>query len=292
MTYVWCSWLADALRAEGCTVAEDCGDWAHRGRPSSTGAFNPYAVLLHHTGATASASNPFPSKSTLINGRSDLPGPLCHVGIGYDGVCHMVAAGRANHAGTNRGSGPVPAGDGNAQMIGVEIDYNGTQAISAAQKDAATRVAAACVKRFKRNADYVRIHAETSTSGKWDTGGVSGATWRSLVTAQIQDGDDMPTAQEIADAVWNKQINSSWSGGPVAAYGLLSQANYYAISAGLIGDNPPGGQYAGTPTTAKQLSNQITAGEDNSTEVRAALVLAGVAVLVALAALLVALVRG
>ena len=263
MAYTWQTWLADALRAEGCTVVEE-GDWKHRGRPSSTGSFNPYGVLMHHTGATASTSNPFPSKSTLINGRSDLPGPLCHVGVGYDGVCHVIAAGRANHGGDCRGSGPIPSGDANAMLIGVEIDYNGTQPISAAQKDAATRVAAACIKRFKRNSDYVRIHAETSTTGKWDTGGVSGSTWRSLVTTQIQTGgDDVPLTQgeidSIANAVWARQFTSSWSAKPSTASGLLVQANYYAITGGMIGDNPEGNNYEGQPTAVKVVHDAVLA---------------------------------
>ena len=170
MTYVWATWLADALRAEGCTVAEDCGDWRHRGRPSSTGQFNPYGVTDHHTAATSSTSNPFPSKNTLINGRSDLPGPLCHVGIDYNGVCHMIAAGRANHAGESNGFGPFSTGDGNWQTIGFELDYNGTQPPSAAQKAATDRANAAVIKHFKKNTSYLVGHYETSTTGKWDPG--------------------------------------------------------------------------------------------------------------------------
>src|SRR5947209_8322701 len=137
MTYTWQRWIADALRAEGCQVAEDCGDWKNYGRPSSSGAFSPSAVLLHHTGSTASTSDPFPTKSTLINGRPDLQGPLCQVGIDYAGVCHPIAAGRANHAGQAKATGPMPAGDGNAMYIGFEIDYDGTQAMSTKQYAAA-----------------------------------------------------------------------------------------------------------------------------------------------------------
>lgn len=197
MAYVWQPWLADALRAEGCRVSEQSG-WQSRGRPSSTGAFSPYGVLLHHTGTTTSASNTHPTLSTCINGRADLPGPLCHVMVGWDGTCYVIAAGRANHAGNNRGSGPIPAGDGNAQLIGVEIDYSGSQPIPEAARDASVRIAAACVKHFARSADYVRIHAETSADGKWDTGQVSGSTWRSLVSDYMA-GDDWLMGMSDAD---------------------------------------------------------------------------------------------
>src|SRR5215471_5383743 len=124
MAYVWLDWLADALRAEGVTVSEQSG-WKSRGRPSSTGAFQPSGVLWHHTGTRSSTSNPAPTLNTLINGRSDLPGPLCHVSPGYDGVARVIAAGRANHAGTAVASGPMPGGDGNALYVGLEIDYDG-----------------------------------------------------------------------------------------------------------------------------------------------------------------------
>jgi len=56
MTYVWVTWLADALRAEGCTVKEESG-WKNRGRPSSSGQFKPYAAGVHHTASTSSNSN-------------------------------------------------------------------------------------------------------------------------------------------------------------------------------------------------------------------------------------------
>lgn len=180
MTYVMLTWLADALNAEGCKVREHPG-WRTRGRPSSTGQFNPYGVLWHHTGSTASNTNPAPTLKMCISGRSDLPGPLCQVVIGYDGTCHVIAAGRANHAGKCNGFGPFAAGDANSQLVGFEIDYNGTQPMSPAQKDAATRASAACLKRFRRNHAYAARHAETSVTGKWDTGGVSGPQLRALI---------------------------------------------------------------------------------------------------------------
>lgn len=196
--YVWLTWLGDALRAEGCVVAEDCGDWAHRGRPASTGSFDPLAAGWHHTGTTASTGNPFPTRSTLINGRSDLPGPLCHVGIDYNGVCHLIAAGRANHAGESNGWGPTSSGDGNAQLVGFEIDYDGTQPMSAAQRDAASRASAAVLRRLDHDAEHAGRHAEWSTTGKWDTGGVTGSQIRSMVAAQLVGGSTpTPTHQEV-----------------------------------------------------------------------------------------------
>lgn len=196
MTYQWLDWLPDALRAEGCTVVEVDG-WESRGRPSSSGGFDPYGTLHHHTGTTASPSNPAPTLQTVIHGRSDLPGPLCHALIGYDGTVHVVAAGRANHAGECNGFGPFSGGDGNAQLIGWEIDYDGTQAISDAQQDAAVRASAAVLKRLGETENYAATHQETSKTGKWDTGGVTGDQWRTLIRDRMSGTTPAPTHREV-----------------------------------------------------------------------------------------------
>ncbi len=166
------TWLARRLRNGGLRVGEVDG-WRDRGRP---GAFAPQGVLIHHTaGARASDANPNPSLSTVINGRSDLPGPLAQVLVGYDGVCWVVAAGRTNNAGAANASGPLPAtSDGNALYVGIEIDYrvnpdgSFNQNPSAIQKGAAIVAAAAIVTKLGHGHRYVRGHKETSTTGKID----------------------------------------------------------------------------------------------------------------------------
>lgn len=175
MAYTWITWLADALRAEGLAVIENAG-WSSRGRPSSTGSFSPYGVLWHHTANQASYANPAPGISVLINGRSDLPGPLCHASPSFDGSVQVIAAGRANHAGSNRGSGPIGPGDGNAQMVGLEINYAGYTPMSPEQYVSSIKCAAAILRRLGRDASYARGHVETSKDGKWDPGVGDGAS--------------------------------------------------------------------------------------------------------------------
>lgn len=175
---VMLTWLAEDLRAEGCTVVEIAG-WKSYGRP---GDFDPDGPCWHHTGTTTSASNPAPTLDTCINGRPDLDGPLCQVMIGYDGTVYVIAAGRANHAGACSGFGPYTSTrDGNDQLVGLEIDYDGTQKMSSAQKTAATKVSAVILRRLKHDHSWTVRHEETSTTGKWDTGGLSGDQIRSLV---------------------------------------------------------------------------------------------------------------
>lgn len=162
------TWLPSVLRTGGCAVKTYKG-WDTRGRP---GEFAPFAVLWHHTGARTGPDRPAPSVGFCITGSAALAGPLCQVVIGYDGLCHVIAAGRANHAGTNdgTGTGPVPAGSGNAQFIGFEFDYSGSQDMGPRQWEAGIKATTAVLKHFGNGPEFCRGHKETSTAGKWDPG--------------------------------------------------------------------------------------------------------------------------
>ncbi|MEW2381389.1 N-acetylmuramoyl-L-alanine amidase [Micromonospora sp. NPDC047707] len=178
-------WLVDVLRGAGVQVVTH-GDWLNRMRP---GSFNPIGVLWHHTAATSSATNPHPALNICINGRSDLPGPLCQALVDYHGVFHVISAGRCNHAGTARASGPIPAGDGNTMLIGWEIDYNGVnQQMTAAQYNASVAATAAVLKQLGKDASYARGHRETSTTGKIDPSFIDLNVMRSDVAAKMAGG--------------------------------------------------------------------------------------------------------
>jgi len=159
-------WLPGELRAAGLKV-ETVRGWRTRGRP---GAFAPSGVLWHHTGTKASVSNPHPTLGLLVRGTSALTGPLCQLSPGFDGVIRVVAAGRANHAGSARASGPMPSGDGNAMYIGLEFDYSGSQDMSDLQYAAGVKASVAILKKLREDQHNVRGHKETSTAGKWDPG--------------------------------------------------------------------------------------------------------------------------
>lgn len=160
--------LPEILRAHGLKVVEVEG-WRERGRPASTGTFAPVGVLCHHT-ATTKATSIAAVLRLLRVGRSDLPGPLCHLGLGRDGTVYIVAAGRANHAGEARSSGTVAAGDGNSLYVGIEAFNDGRgEAWPRAQYDAYVLLAAVlCVKVTGNSASTVRGHKETSVTGKID----------------------------------------------------------------------------------------------------------------------------
>src|SRR5688572_11594847 len=111
------TWLATVLENAGLKVAE-CPGWQNRGRPSPMGIVK--GVMCHHTVGPAFGN--MPSIKVLINGRSNLPGPLSQLGLGRDGTFYIIAAGRCNHAGKGIWNGVT---DGNGSFIGIEAENTG-----------------------------------------------------------------------------------------------------------------------------------------------------------------------
>ncbi|MGW1676045.1 peptidoglycan recognition protein family protein [Saccharopolyspora sp. NPDC002376] len=186
-------WLADVLQAAGLRVVETPG-W--RDRAASGTPLRPVGVLEHHTATPTSYQRPAPTVDLCINGRRDLAGPLCHGVIGYDGTVHLIAAGRANHAGKAKASGPNPAGDGNTLYVGFEWDYQGVnQGPSPQQYDAAVRATRAVLAKLGRPPEAARGHRETSVTGKIDPGRVDLDQFRRDVAAANSPEDDLTPDQ-------------------------------------------------------------------------------------------------
>jgi hypothetical protein len=203
--YVWQRWLADEFLAAGLEVLEVEG-WENRGRPASTGDFDPRgSVTTHHTGSTSSPARPGPTLSTLVQGRPDLPGPLCQWSVRHDGVVVVIAAGRANHAGKVGKSGVpgMPLGaDGNALALGDEVDTDGTQDLPPAQRRAIAITNAVALKHYNRGPEYAHRHQDISGTGKWDLGSLTTPQLRADAAAAVAPTirptteDDMTPAQE------------------------------------------------------------------------------------------------
>ena len=116
----WATGLADHLRdpdAPGLRVEEVIG-WEKRGRSALDSI---ECIVVHHT-ASRRTAGPFPSRRVLIEGRDDLPGPLCNLALtrGASPTWVVVAAGKANHAGAVRQSW-----QSNARALGVEAENDG-----------------------------------------------------------------------------------------------------------------------------------------------------------------------
>ena len=118
------TWLPDVLKGAGLKVAEVPG-WQDRGAGGADMG-QVLGVLCHHTGIRSTKN--MPTLNALINGRAAeahlkaIPGPLAQLGLGRDGTFFVIAAGKANHAGTGMWRGIT---SGNTHFIGdplVDVD--------------------------------------------------------------------------------------------------------------------------------------------------------------------------
>ena len=155
------TWLPATLRRAGLKVAETTG-WVDRGRREMGPVLG---VICHHTGTKAPGN--MPTLNMLINGRSDLSGPLCHLGLGRDGTYYVVAAGWANHAGAGIWKGQK---NGNFNFVGIEAENGGgaQDAWPEVQMDAYRRGVAAILKEVKAGADMCCGHREYAPHRKPD----------------------------------------------------------------------------------------------------------------------------
>ncbi len=121
--------LPGALREAGLTVVEEPG-WLGRGH-DGVGQIEPAGVLLHHTTDHAGVASVWDPQ---FDHRPTVPQPRANVWQSLRGVIHLVASGRAFHAGPGRidfldaiRSGQVDAeySDARNRVRGPAADQNG-----------------------------------------------------------------------------------------------------------------------------------------------------------------------
>ena len=217
------TWLADALRAGGCTVDETIvPDWKNRGH--TDGPFTPIGVLGHHTAGPATGD--LPSLRTVRDGRPGLDGPLSNVMLSRSGVWVPIAAGRCWHAGA--GSCPwVPGDDGNGYLLGIEAESAGTGDWTPAQLDAYPQGVAALLAHLDARENRFLGHLEWAPLRKIDPAGWPGGMngFRATVAA-VLNGDDMPSADEIAKAVWEYPVKHTLATPAPAGYMLVEARQF------------------------------------------------------------------
>ncbi|MCK8680312.1 peptidoglycan-binding protein [Streptomyces lichenis] len=186
--------LLAALRAEGVHVVEHPG-WRTRNR-NHKGAWGPvHGVIVHHTVSSGSAA----SVALCRDGHAALPGPLCQAVVDKAGTVHLIANGRANHAGSGDGrvlravtaeaAAPAPRSqdtDGNAHFYGFECVNlgDGRDPWPTAQLDAVERAAAALCRAHGWSAASVIGHKEW-TATKIDPRGFAMSGLRERITARL-----------------------------------------------------------------------------------------------------------
>lgn len=148
--------LADIARGAGLHVIEVDG-WKTRGHGELDAV---KGVVCHHTAGPSAKASPgdFPSLRTVRDGRTNLSGPLCNLGLGRTGTVYVVAAGLAYHAGAVRVAQPPYS---NAFNLGIEAENDGVgEPWPQAQLDAYARLCAALAVHYGFGLGRVLAHKE------------------------------------------------------------------------------------------------------------------------------------
>lgn len=244
------TWLPEVLEAAGLKVAETPG-WRTRGR-AEMGVVR--GVMCHHT-ATAAPGN-MPSLNLLINGRSDLAGPLAQLGLGRDGTFYVIAAGRANHAGAGRWEGVTT---GNSSFIGIEAENSGKpgEPWPEVQVDAYERGVAAILRKIGAGANMCCGHKEYALpKGRKPDPSFDMAPFRAAVADLVAgktpkppipaaDEGARPTVRRGDKSDWVKKIQTAVGALPVDGdFGPGTEARVRALQRdhGLVPDGIVGPQ--------------------------------------------------
>jgi hypothetical protein len=204
-------WLPSVLRAAGLTVHEVAG-WRTRGADS----WGPVrGITCHHT-AGARNSSIQGEINVLLNGSASAPPPIAQLFLARNGEWYVVASGLCFH---NKVGWDGPnEGYGNDSLLGIEAQHSGgDEPWTAVQYNSYVRGVAALVRHRASGWDVsvsrVAGHKEHQPGSKSDPT-FNMDTFRARVGAEIREmdqEDDMPTAQEIAAAVWAHPLRNPYS---------------------------------------------------------------------------------
>jgi hypothetical protein len=178
-----------ALLDWGLTVREVPG-WQTRGSTD----FNPRGHVCHHDVIGDQAGNHDRVPPIIIEGRPDLDGPLANFWLERDGDVHLVAAGRANHAGTGGWRGL----SGNSSVWGTEANSLGvpTDPWPEVQLEAWYKLCAATCDFSGFSPVMVCGHKEWAPTRKTDPHSIQMAGFRTKVAAATK-GDDSLSAEDV-----------------------------------------------------------------------------------------------
>lgn len=174
-------WLPTALRAAGLPVVEVPG-WENRGHGDIS--FNVQGVLCHHTAGPLTGDAP--SLPIVVNGRPDLAGPLSQLFLARSGTWHVVAAGKAWHAGKGDAGTVWENFDGNGRLIGVEAENTGlpNDPWPHVQMESYAKGVAAVLKHLRSTSAWALGHKEYAPSRKTDPS-FSMSAFRAMVDSHL-----------------------------------------------------------------------------------------------------------
>lgn len=198
--------LPEALQDWGLKVNKIDG-WETRG----SGNFDPKGLVVHHTGGRRFDSKQqlmvSPSLGICIHGRAPTPtdkgvkGPLCQVMMDRRLVCHVIASGTANHAGTGvwQPGGPGTAAlTTNGHVVGIEVENNGIDEPWDDFYDSMIQASAAILQLIGRDSRWCCGHKEWALpkGRKTDPWGLDMPDYRSDVQRALEGG---PMAYTLPD---------------------------------------------------------------------------------------------
>lgn len=251
------SWLADVLRDAGLVVVEHAG-WRTHDRP---GDWSPVFGVVHATAAPRSQADSV-QVDVVRNGRSDLPGPIANAVVDRQGRWHVVSGGRCNS--TLEGTAGPYKGKGNTYALSVEgCNDNVSEPWPAVQYQAYVRGWAAWCARLGWSASHLVGHRE-HTPGRKSDPTFSMTKFRADVAHAIE-GDDMPTAQEIADAVVDRLVTKDVfpngygdvATNPTIAFGTFVRNAARMTEAAMKDAGEAVDQAAGVRVAVDQLAAQL-----------------------------------
>lgn len=240
------TFLADILRPH--VNLQEFGGWQTYG--GST--FTPAGIIIHHTAGRNDLN-------LCINGRSDLPGPLCNLYFDRDAPYRvtLVSGEAANHAGSGssrvldevrRGvaAGPDAAArglvddlSGNRYFYGFECENlgDGKEIWPFEQALAMVNAAAAICRHHGWNAGHVIGHREW-TRRKIDPRGFTMSGFRAAVQSVLDSPleDDMPLTTDelnLLNATYGKARDA-------VNYGVANEASIAALRAEVARLAAPG----------------------------------------------------
>jgi hypothetical protein len=159
--------------------------------------------MLHHDASPAGETSN--GADVIINGRPGLEGPLSQLWLDYDGRWHVIAAGRASHAGEGGPWGVIAHDQGNRDAIGIETDHTTDEEWSDLQRSEALRGVHALCQRLGITTSEeidraVTAHKEYAPDRKVDPDPMDMDAARAKLAAyDTQGGAPVITAQKRSD---------------------------------------------------------------------------------------------
>lgn len=185
------TWLASVLRAAGVPVIEQSG-WTTRAQP---GSFAPRGLIRHWDASSPGSHGAVEYMQANIACNIS----TCRGNSSHGPSVHVIAAGRAYHAGTG-GWGLFPTDQGNTYAVGHEVAHTVDEPWADAQLDVVVAAEQAILTYLRADvANAWCTHSEYAPDRKIDTTGGAYGQDTSAERARLAggppaapEGDDMP----------------------------------------------------------------------------------------------------